>query len=217
MAMNDNRSVQRCLSLLRSFRGAPRKSLTDLSKAVNLPHSTVLRFLTTLENEGYVRREGALWSLTPQLLEIGFAALENAGITEFIQVSLQTLADSCAGTINIGEKAKDQVVIIARAASAIERRKLIIVNLRVGNSLPADSALYSALGMELHEWAIAHYDDRKTITVAIPLFNGASRQLSLGLSVDMDDYPMKRIEAELIPLMRKERQQIQRLMHLGEI
>lgn len=215
--MNDNRSVQRCLALLRCFRKGPRQSLTALSKEVQLPHSTVLRFLITLENEGYVRREGALWSLTSQLLEIGFAALENTGVTEFIQSSLQELADRCSGTINIGEKGKDDVIIIARATGAAERRKILIVNLRVGSSLSGASALFSALSLAPHEWAIVEYRDRNVITVAIPLFNGPSRTLSLGLSVDIDDYPMDRIEAELIPLLRKERHQIQRLMHLGVV
>lgn len=104
--MNDNRSVQRCSALLRSFRSGPGQSLTALSKAVDLPHSTVLRFLTTLESEGYVRKEGTLWSLTPQLLEIGFAALANTGVNDVIQSALQELADQCASTASIGERSR---------------------------------------------------------------------------------------------------------------
>lgn len=215
--MHDNRSVRRCLTLLRCFRKGPRQTLTALSNAVALPHSTVLRFLTTLENEGYVRREDALWSLTPQMLEIGFAALTNTGVTELIQSSLQTFADSCSGTINIGERAKDEVIIIARAVAGTERQKILVVNLRVGSSLPRTSALFRALGMAPDQWATADYPDRKVNTVAMSLFNGPVRLLALGLSVYVDEYSGRRIESELVPLLREERHRIQRLMHLGEV
>ncbi|ANN77771.1 helix-turn-helix domain-containing protein [Bordetella flabilis] len=215
--MNDNRSVQRCLAVLRGFRGGPGQSLTGLAKSVGLSHSTVLRFLTTLESEGYVRKEGTLWSLTPQLLEIGFAALANTGVNEFIQASLQTLADKCAGTVNIGERGREEVIIIARASAESERRKILVVNLRVGSSLPRESALYSALDLPEDQWSIARYPDRKVTTVGIPLFTGPVRSLSLGLSVNDDDYGTARLEGELLPLLRAERDQIRRLMRLGEV
>lgn len=215
--MNDNRSVQRCLAVLRGFRSGPGQTLTALSTAVDLPHSTVLRLLSTLQGEGYVRKEGTRWSLTPQLLEIGFAALANTGVNEFIQSSLQDLADRCAGTVNIGEKGRDEVIIIARASSDVERRKIMVVNLRVGSSMPRASALYSALDMPEDQWAIARYPDRKVTTVGIPLFTGPTRSLALAVSVGDDEYPMARIEGELIARLRGERDQIRRLMRLGEV
>ncbi|ALM82435.1 IclR family transcriptional regulator [Bordetella sp. N] len=215
--MNDNRSVQRCLAVLRAFRAGPGQSLTTLSQTVDLPHATVLRLLNTLQGEGYVRKEGTRWSLTPQLLEIGFAALANTGVDDLIQGSLQALADRCDGTVNIGEQAKDNVIIIARASSATERRKILVVNLRVGSSLPPSSALGSALGLPAAQWSIARYPDRRVTTVGIALFSSATRALSLGLSINDEDYDAARIEAELLPLMRAERDQILRLMHLGSV
>jgi Transcriptional regulator len=215
--MHDNRSVQRCLAVLRSFRSGPRQSLTSISKAVDLPHSTVLRLLHTLQGEGYVRKEGTLWSLTPQLLEIGFAALANTGVNDVIQASIQELADRCAGTVNIGEKSKNEAVIIARASSEAERRKILVVNLRVGNALGPGSALYSALDLPENEWATAHYPDRKVTTVGISLFSGNARSLSLGVSVNDEDYAKDRLESELIPLMRAKREEIRQLMQLGEV
>ncbi|GAB1577706.1 IclR family transcriptional regulator [Bordetella petrii] len=215
--MNDNRSVQRCLAILRTFRSGPGQSLTALSKAVDLPHSTVLRLLNTLQSEGYVRKEGTLWSLTPQLLEIGFAALANTGVNDVIQASLQALAERCSGTVNIGEKSKDEVIIIARASSESERRKILVVNLRVGNSLPPGSALCAALDLPEDQWSIAVYPDRKVTTVGISLFSGPARSLSLGLSVNDEDYSRERIESELLPMLRAARDEIRRLMRLGEV
>ena len=215
--MNDNRSVQRCLALLRCFRRGPGQSLTELSKSVELPHSTVLRLLSTLQSEGYVRKEGMLWSLTPQLLEIGFAALANTGVSDLIQSSLQGLADQFSGSANIGEKIKDEVIIIARANSVSELRKILIVNLRVGSALPPESALYSALDLPEAEWSIAKYPDRKVTTIGISLFTGAVRSLSLGLSINDDEYYGDKIEADLLPALRVKRDEIRRLMRLGDV
>lgn len=215
--MNDNRSVQRCLAILRSFRSGPGQSLTTLSKAVDLPHSTVLRLLNTLQGEGYVRKEGMLWSLTPQLLEIGFAALANTGVNELIQTSLQELADRCSGVVNIGEKGKDEVIIIARVTSETERRKILVVNLRVGNSMGSNSALYSALDLPEDQWSIALYPRHNVTTIGISLFSGPVRSLALGLSVNNDEYSRQQIESELIHDLRAKRDEIRRLMNLGEV
>jgi IclR family pca regulon transcriptional regulator len=212
--MNDNRSVQRCLSLLGAFGHRPRQTLAELSKAVELPHSTVLRFLNTLERDGYVRKEAALWSLGPQMLELGFAALDSMGVNESVQAALQRLADAVQGSVNLGEKNKEVATIIARATSVAERRKLLIVNLRAGSSLPKESSLYKALGQQPDEWSLAHYPDRKQVSIAIPVFINSARLLSLGMSVDVDEYPMARVEGEVLELLRKERQYIERLMAL---
>jgi DNA-binding Lrp family transcriptional regulator len=215
--MNDNRSVQRCLAILRAFRAGPGQTLTAIAKAVDLPHATVLRLLGTLHGEGYVRKEGTRWSLTPQLLEIGFAALANTGVDDLIQASLQALADRCSGTVNIGEKGKDEVIIIARASSESERRKILVVNLRVGNALPPQSALYSALDLDEERWSIARYPERKVTTLGISLHSSETRSLSLGLSVNDEEYAQARIEQEVVPLLREERAQIRRLMRLGQV
>lgn len=215
--MNDNRSVQRCLSLLRAFSRQPRQTLSELSKHVELPHSTVLRFLNTLEREGYVRKEASLWSLGPQMLELGFTALESMGVNESVQESVQRLADTCSGTVNLGEKNKDGVTILTRGTSAAQRRKLLIVNLRVGSALSTQSALYKALDLPADEWSIAHYPERRHVSIAISLSADRSRSLSLGLSVDLDDYPMEKVEGELLALMRRERQYIERLMTLNPL
>src|SRR3546814_6679135 len=49
---------------------------------------------------------------------------------------------------------------ISRASSESERRKILVVNLRVGNSLGPNSALCSALDLPEDEWSIALYADR---------------------------------------------------------
>jgi len=213
--MNDNRSVQRCLSLLRAFKNQPRQTLAELSKGVELPHSTVLRFLQTLEREGYVRKEEGLWSLGPQMLDLGFTALRSMGISESVQDTLQRLADACKGTVNIGERNNDEVLVLARVSSVVEHLKMFVVNLRVGSHLPKESALYRAVDLPADQWSVAQYPELRTVTVAIPLALGPSRAVALGVSVDSEEYPLERAEGELVAMLRKERTQIEKLMMLN--
>ena len=182
-----------------------------------MPHPTVLRLLGTLEQEGYVRRAEGGWALAPQILEIGFAALQSMGIDEFVQDSLQRLADACSGTVNLGERNRDEVIIIARATGSAERGRLFIMNLRVGSTLSNSSALYGALDLPADEWTVVPYPDRKLVSVGISLSSNGGRSLALGMSVDIDDYPSDRIEKEIVPLLRDERGEIRRLMLLGDI
>src|SRR5690625_1402787 len=108
--MKYNRSIQRCLSLLRQFRNTPVATLNELSEAVELPRATTLRILATLEHEGYAMREDGRWQLTTNMLEIGFAVLESIGMNELIQTHVQSLASQFDGTSNIGERREDEEI-----------------------------------------------------------------------------------------------------------
>ncbi len=212
---NNNRSVQRCLSLLKAFRHGSGKTLTELSRSVDLPHSTVLRFLHTLAEEGYVKKDDTRWRLTPQMLELGFAAIESMGVTDAVQEALQTLANFCSGTANLGAAAGDHVTILSRAVAAEERRKLIIMNLRVGSTLPSDSALYTALTVGRDQWTTAQYPAGNHISVAVPITTHSENTMTLGVSMSLADFPQARIEHDIIPMLRKSRDTIEPLLRLG--
>lgn len=214
---NTNRSVQRCLAVLRSFRRQPRQTLTSVSTVTALPHPTVLRLLTTLEEEGYVRRNQGVWTLAPQILEIGFAALHSMGVDQFVQGALQNLADAFAGIVNLGERNGDEVIIIARATGAAEQRSLFTLNQRVGYTLPNTSALYRALTVTENEWAVSMYPEHQLVSVGVPVIQDEPRALSLGISVGIQAFPEQRIKTELIPQLRHARTEIRRLMRLGDI
>ncbi|WP_421446649.1 hypothetical protein, partial [Agrobacterium tumefaciens] len=142
-------------------------------------------------------------------------ALESVGVTASVQETLQRLADACSGTVNIGEKNKDAVTILARATSEAERRKLLIVNLRVGSALPQTTALYQALDAPPDAWKLAEYPAQRHTTIAISLDISDTRSLSLGMSVDMNDFPLERVENEVLTMLRQERQYLERLMRMA--
>jgi IclR family pca regulon transcriptional regulator len=202
--MKSNRSIQRCLALLRAFGQHAHPTLAELSSAIDLPRATVLRFLFTLEEEGYVVKEGTRWRLAPKTLELGFAALTSMGIQDAVQAKLQELANVCKGTANLGQGDEERVVLIGRAVAPEEARQLIVMNLRVGSTLPRQT---SALGMALDcpdgEHAIVHYPVTNQFSIAVPIKSIANRELTLGVSASVSAYPDARQEKEVLLELQK--------------
>ncbi|AOY95982.1 IclR family transcriptional regulator [Cupriavidus sp. USMAA2-4] len=215
--MKSNRSIQRCLAILQAFRHNGRPTLAELSRAVDLPHPTVLRFLLTLEEDGYVAREDSRWRLTTRIFEIGFAALESLGVTEAVQEVLQRLADAYSGTSNLGEAGADGVIIVGRAMAPAERRRLVVMNLRVGSVLPPASALAMALALPVGQWSELAYPESNQMSVSVPLPAGGSRRLSLGISTATAEAPPERIVAEIVPALQRAAADVSRMIGLAPV
>ena len=184
---------------------------------MDLPHPTVLRFLLTLEEEGYVAREGNRWRLTTRVFEIGFAALESLGVTEAVQEGLQQLADAYSGTANLGEGNPEGVIIVGRAMAPAERRRLVVMNLRVGSVLPPGSALAMALALQPGEWSVLAYPESNQVSVAVPLPAAGSRQLSIGISTSAGEATPERIPAEIVPALQQAAADVSRLIGLAPV
>lgn len=216
--MKVNRSIQRCLLLLQNFRGNPYPTAADLAKRTGLPRPTVLRFLMTLEEEGYVARSENRWHLTAKTLEIGFAAVEGLGITDVVQSIVQSLADTVSGTANIGEQGENGVLIIGRALASSERRRLHVANLRVGSILPEDSALFQALQLSpTTEYAERKYPQVEQVSYAVRIPSAPSRNLSLGISTDVHQFENTESIKETINTLHAEAHRIGKIIDMGPI
>ncbi|QNN57716.1 helix-turn-helix domain-containing protein [Diaphorobacter ruginosibacter] len=216
--MQNNRSIQRCLAILRAFRVNVSPTLAELSRAVELPHPTVLRFLLTLEEEGYVARDaGGHWRLTTRMLELGFAAMEGLGVADAVQEQLQALADAYSGTSNLGEAHPEGVIIIGRTMTAAERRRLVVMNLRVGSILPPGSALADALPLGPGEHARRAYPETQQVSLAVPVRGVLGRQLSIGISTTAAVLESEAQELEAVRALQDKADSVGRILGLAAV
>jgi IclR family transcriptional regulator, pca regulon regulatory protein len=127
-------SLERGLSVIRAF-GAdhPSLSLSDVARATGLSRASARRFLHTLVALGYVRSDGRLFSLRPQILELGYAYLSSVTLPEITQPHLRALSDEVGESSSVSVLEPPDVVYIARASV----RRIVRISINVGTRYPA--------------------------------------------------------------------------------
>jgi len=140
-------SFARGLEVIRSFSAsAPRQTLTEVAGRSGLSRAGARRILLTLEALGYVRSDGKLFSLTPRILDLGFAYLSSMPIWNLAEPVMETLVaqvkESCSAAVLDGT----DIVYVLRVST----HKIMSISLGVGSRLPAyctsmDRMLLSAL------------------------------------------------------------------------
>ena len=85
-------SLERGLAVIRAFDAAhPELTLSDVARSCDLTRAAARRFLLTLVDLGYVRTDGRLFSLTPRVLELGYAFLSSLTLPEIAEPHLEQL------------------------------------------------------------------------------------------------------------------------------
>lgn len=91
------------------------------------------RILLTLEALGYVRSDGKLFSLSPRILDLGFAYLSSMPIWNLAEPVMETLVaqvkESCSAAVLDGT----DIVYVLRVST----HKIMSISLGVGSRLPA--------------------------------------------------------------------------------
>jgi IclR family transcriptional regulator, pca regulon regulatory protein len=122
------------LAVLNCFgKQQPSMTLSEAASATNISRATARRILRTLTELGYVVQDGRQFSLSPNILKLGFAYLATQSWIERAQPLMKELSErlheSCSASILQGS----EIVYVAR----VPTRRIMSTVLSVGSRLPA--------------------------------------------------------------------------------
>jgi len=122
------------LAVIRAFtREHAALSLSDVARSASIPAATARRCLLTLEDSGYVTRNGRSFLLRPKVLELGAAYLESMNIEHITRTHLEELAGNTRDSAALCVLDGVEIVYVARASV----RTLVRLEAHVGSRFPA--------------------------------------------------------------------------------
>jgi IclR family pca regulon transcriptional regulator len=131
---NHVQSLARGLAVLTAFDADHRElTLADVARRTDLSRAAARRFLLTLGDLGFVRTDGKLFALTPQVLRLGAAYLTSLGLPEIASPHLERLSAQVGESSSCAVLDGDDVVYVARVAT----RRIMSVSIAVGTRFPA--------------------------------------------------------------------------------
>jgi len=129
-------AVERALEVLLCFnQDEPVLSLTRIAERLDLPKSTIHRYLATLEAARFVRRDGATGSyhLGYRFIELASLVLQEADLERWATPHLERLSAECGETVDLAVLDGAQVVYL----QVIESPRRVKIAATVGQRLPA--------------------------------------------------------------------------------
>lgn len=138
------------LQVIRAFsRGHAALTLSDIARSAGIPAATARRCLMTLEELGYLTRNGRSFLLRPKVLELGAAYLESMDIEQLTRTHLEELARRTADSAALCVLDGADIVYVARTSV----RTLVRLEAHVGSRFPAHATstgrvLLAGLGPE---------------------------------------------------------------------
>lgn len=127
-------SLERGLAVIRAFdRSHPELSLSEVAAATGVTRAAARRFLLTLAELGYVRSDGRFFSLSPRVLELGYAYLSSLSLPEVAEPHLEQLATEVNESSSVSVLDGFDVVYVARVPTS----RIMTVSISVGTRFPA--------------------------------------------------------------------------------
>lgn len=127
-------SFARGLQVIRSFSAsAPRQTLSEVAAASGLTRAGARRILLTLQTLGYVETDGKLFSLTPRILDLGFAYLSSMPIWNRAEPVMENLVQQVQESCSAAVLDATDIVYVIR----VPTHKIMRISLGVGSRLPA--------------------------------------------------------------------------------
>jgi IclR family pca regulon transcriptional regulator len=127
-------SLERGLAVIRAFDGAhPELTLSEVAVATGVTRAAARRFLLTLADLGYVRTDGRFFSLSPRVLELGYAYLSSLSLPEVAEPHLEALVATVNESSSVSVLDGEDVVYVARMPTS----RIMTVTISVGTRFPA--------------------------------------------------------------------------------
>ncbi len=154
--------LARGLSVIRAFDGQrPRMTLSEVAEVTGLSRAAARRSLFTLRALGYVRSEGRLFSLTPNILSLGYSFLAAQGIGARVNPILKQTSDMLREPCTLGMLQDDDVVCVAHSPG---EQRVLTIGLTAGSRMPL---LTTAIGRTL--LAMQDQGPREELLASAPL------------------------------------------------
>jgi IclR family pca regulon transcriptional regulator len=127
-------ALKRGLEVIKAFSAdVPEMTIAELGERTGLQRAAARRYLLTLQHLGCVRQTGAFFTLTPKVLDLGFAYLSSMSpqslAEPYMEQLVATLHESCSMSVLDGR----DIVYVAR----VPAKRIMSINLVVGSRLPA--------------------------------------------------------------------------------
>jgi IclR family pca regulon transcriptional regulator len=127
-------SLERGLAVIRVFtRERPALTLSEVAAATGVTRAAARRFLITLMSLGYVRSDGRQFSLSPRVLELGYAYLSSLSLPDIAEPHLESLVAEVNESSSVSVLDGDDIVYVARVPTS----RIMTVAISVGTRFPA--------------------------------------------------------------------------------
>ncbi|WP_250008584.1 IclR family transcriptional regulator C-terminal domain-containing protein [Actinoplanes sp. M2I2] len=127
-------SLERGLAVIRAFDAhRPELTLSEVARICDLTRAAARRFLLTLADLGYVRTDGRLFSLTPRVLELGYAYLSSLSLPDVAAPHLERLVAQVHESSSLSILDGDDIVYVARVPTS----RIMAVSINLGTRFPA--------------------------------------------------------------------------------
>jgi IclR family KDG regulon transcriptional repressor len=126
-------AAARALAVLESLSRRRSAGLEELSQEMGMAKPTVYRFLLTLQELGYARRdESERWAMTLKAFNVGSRALDHLDLHSAAKSVAEELAEDLGETVHMGVLEGDSAVYVLK----IESKYTIRMFSRVGGRMP---------------------------------------------------------------------------------
>jgi IclR family transcriptional regulator, pca regulon regulatory protein len=127
-------SLERGLAVIRAFdERNPELTLSDVARRTGLTRAAARRFLLTLSDLGYVRTDGRWFTLSPRVLELGYAYLSSLSLPEVAEPHLERLVAEVHESSSVSVLDGEDIVYVARVPTS----RIMAVSINVGTRFPA--------------------------------------------------------------------------------